>query len=117
MDYIQSNNISELKQVIKQNFDLNFKIEYDPVDVDQCVTPLITASHLGRTEVVDLLMNNKLVGINLASEPNGRVLVNVGFTPLMVTCLNGNYEIVQLLLDNDANVTATNALGKVRKQE
>jgi len=29
----------------------------------------------------------------------------------MTACINGNYEIIKLLLDNNADVTATNALG------
>jgi len=74
MNYIQLNDISELKYIIKQNFDLNFRIEYDPVEIDQRVTPLITASHFGHIEAANLLINSKLMAIDLASEPNGRVL-------------------------------------------
>lgn len=79
LDAIYSNDMPGLRQMMKQGYDLNYKMEYDPIEIDQYVTPLITASYLGRIEAVNLMINNKLVDINLASEPNCKLVIHYSF--------------------------------------
>lgn len=68
MEYIRSNEISELKQIIKLGYTLDFKIEYEAIELDLRVTPLVVASFLGRTEAVSLMIDSKMANVDLTTE-------------------------------------------------
>ncbi len=64
--------------------------------------------------MVNHMLGCKMIDINLATEATGTFLSRpVAFTPLTAACIAGNYEIMQLLLDNGANVGCRNAAGNV----
>jgi len=68
LNIIWSNEILELKKILKQDYSFDFKIEYEPIQLDQCVTPLVVASFLGRTEAVSIMIDSKVVNVDLTTE-------------------------------------------------
>ncbi len=58
---------------------------------------MICASYFGRVEILRLILENISIDIDLASEGSGH-------TPLTIACATGNYEIVKLLIDHNAEV-------------
>lgn len=72
LDFIRCNEVAELRQAIKEGYNMNFKAEYESVELDQSVTPLVVASFLGRTEIAKLLIDSKVVDINATTETTGK---------------------------------------------
>jgi ankyrin repeat protein len=52
-----------------------------------------------------MILENEMIDVDKESHPEG-------YTPLMVACFKGFYEIVRLLLDKKANVNKINRLGQ-----
>jgi len=52
---------------------------------------------LGRLEIVKLLLQNECIDADLGSEESGQ-------TPLTISALTGNYEIMKLLVDHGSEV-------------
>ena len=52
-----------------------------------------------------MLLDNEEIDVDMESYPES-------YTPLMVACFKGFYEIVRLLLDKKANVNKLNRLGQ-----
>jgi Ankyrin repeats (3 copies)/Ankyrin repeats (many copies) len=70
-------------------------------DVDTDMTPLMEA--LGRPDIAKRLLNAGAL-VNAASRKEGDLLM--GMTPLMLAALDGDANLVQLLLDGGADVNA-----------
>jgi ankyrin repeat protein len=68
------------------------------------MTPLILACYLGRYEIVKYMLQNPTTDVNMGSDDSG-------FTPLGISCMNGYYEISELLLIKGAEVDKKNNLG------
>lgn len=83
--------------------DLNYFEEFTELEVDSKVTPLIVASHLGKTEIVKIFLQNEHIDINLGSH-------DLQLTPLCVACSAGNYEVVEALINNGADVNKPDML-------
>jgi hypothetical protein len=60
---------------------------------------------VGKIEIVMMILDNEEVDVDLESYPES-------YTPLMVACFKGFYEIVRLLLDRKADVNKLNRLGQ-----
>lgn len=76
---------------------MNYLEEFKFIPIDIRISPLILACHLGRNEIVKLLLGNKKTDINFSSD-------DASFTPLMVACMAGQCEIVELLLQFNVNI-------------
>ena len=60
-----------LQALLLQHQDLNFKHEHMFTDLDDLVTPLTAAAHLGRYEIVGALLETRAIDVNLATEASG----------------------------------------------
>jgi ankyrin repeat protein len=75
------------------NKNLNWREKHFKTDLDDEITPLCCAAFLGRIRITELLLENALIDINMATEENE-------YTPLCAACMAGNFEIVKLLAEN-----------------
>lgn len=66
---------------------------------------MLSACYVGKIEIVNMLLDNEEIDVDMESYPEC-------YTPLMVSCFKGFYEIVRLLLDRKANVNKLNRLGQ-----
>ena len=101
MQYIQDNDLDELKKLKVAQKDINFLMEFPENDLDKRLTPLVLASALGRQDAVRMMLNNPSADIDLASE-------ETGYTPLAAACATGNYDVVRTLMDFDPEVNTPN---------
>lgn len=101
MSLIQENDPDELKKLKIQTKDLNYLIDVPENDLDRRLSPLILAAALGRPECAKMILDNPTIDIDLASE-------ETGYTPLATACITGNYDIVRMLLERDAEVNRPN---------
>ncbi|KRX04938.1 Ankyrin repeat-containing domain [Pseudocohnilembus persalinus] len=97
MQLIQHNDIQGLKNIGVRTKNMNFVEPHQEVDIDNKVTPLISAVYLGKLDVVKLLLENPTIDPDMASQESGH-------TPLTVSCITGNFEILKILLDFGAEV-------------
>lgn len=88
---IVANDLEQLKELNLLHLDLNCLEPLSEIELDQFISPLICACHLGRYEIVKYILENESIDLDLASK-------TIGHTPLTISCLAGNYEIVKLLI-------------------
>jgi ankyrin repeat protein len=100
---IYENDLEKLYAVDLKNRNLNFRASHPDTDLDDKITPLAAAAFLGRYEIVELLLENPMTDIDLATE-------DTGLTPLSSACAAGHYMIVRLLVENGADVNKTTGL-------
>ncbi|KAM3129450.1 hypothetical protein pb186bvf_018442 [Paramecium bursaria] len=98
---IQQNDYENLKEIGIVKANLNFLEPFSEIEVDAKISPLICACYLGRLEIVRLLLQNICLDVDLGSEDSG-------WTPLTVAANTGNYEIMKLLVDAQAEVNKPN---------
>lgn len=91
MKAVKNNNVSEVKSLIKQNININYK----DVSGD---TALIKASTSGYKNIAEALIKSKKADVNIKNK--------TGKTALTVAVMNDHKDIVKLLLKNkaDANI-------------
>ena len=66
--------------------------------------PLLMAAKLGKTEIMNLLLEfGAIVYLNFQDE--------VGYTPLLVACEHNRFDAVKLLLEHNPDMTLTNRSG------
>lgn len=94
-DIARKGTVEELKTAMKQNPDIINSVNTEGY------SPLILASYKGNVAVAHILIKN-VKDIN-GSSPMG--------TPLMAAVVKGNKEIVQALLENNANPNLTDVHG------
>lgn len=80
---------------------LNYLKEYNEINLDNKINPLLCASYLGRADIVKYFLQNPGIDVDLAS-------IDAGHTPLTIACLTANYEILQMLIESDAEVNKPN---------
>lgn len=80
--------------------------------LDDFVSPLTSASFLGRIEMVSYLLENSNCNPNLATEPN-RIFNNIEYTPLIAACLSGSYECCKIILENGGDPNLPDSLSKI----
>ncbi|CAD8161611.1 unnamed protein product [Paramecium pentaurelia] len=102
---IHQNDYDTLKELGINKANINFLEQFNEIELDQKISPLICACYLGRLEIVKLLLSNCQVDVDLAS-------VDSGQTPLSVAAMTGNYEILKLLLDAGAEVNKPNTFNQ-----
>ena len=90
-------------EIHKKN--LNFLKEYNEINLDTKIHPLLCACYLGRSEIVKYILQNPSIDIDLGS-------LDSGHTPLTIACLTANYEILQMLIEGDAEVNKPNAFNQ-----
>lgn len=82
---------------------MNVLVEHPETDLDDKITPLAAAAFLGRYEIVDLILENPMVDIDMATE-------ETGLTPLSSAWAAGHYMVVKLLVENGADVNKKTGL-------
>lgn len=87
--YTANLNFNEVNYCFGSN--LIFK-EFKDVVLDLKISPLCLACYQGKLELVKLLLTNKTIDINFETYDSN-------YTALIISCLTGNYEIVNLLLE------------------
>lgn len=97
MNLIMSNDLDQLKELDLISLDLNCLDPFQEIELDQLISPLICACHLGRIEIVKYMMENERLDLDMASQ-------TIGHTPLTAACLTGNFEIMKLLVQEGAEV-------------
>lgn len=102
---IYNNDLLSLKNldILKKN--LNFLKEYNEINLDTKIHPLLCACYLGRCEIVKYILMNPSIDIDLGS-------MDSGHTPLTIACMTANYEILQMLIEADAEVNKPNAFNQ-----
>jgi ankyrin repeat protein len=84
---------------------INYLEPYTEIEVDSRISPLICACYLGRMEIVKMLLMNESIDVDLATEDSGQ-------TPLTISAITGNYEIMKLLVDAGGEVNKPNAFNQ-----
>jgi ankyrin repeat protein len=102
---IIENDMKALRDMKIQLRELNYLEEFTKVELDNLISPLTLASHLGRVEVAKLLLENETIDVNMGTK-------DMEITPLIAACASGNYEIVKLLIENGADVNKPNVLSQ-----
>lgn len=83
---------------------LNWLEAHSKTDLDDKITPMACAAFLGRGRITELLLENPLIDINMATEDHE-------YTPLSASCMAGNFEIVKILAENGADTNYQNSMG------
>ena len=81
---------------------INWLEPHPKTDLDELVSPLTCAAFLGRTELVEVLLQNESLDLEMATVENE-------YTALMAACMAGCLEVVTLLAENGADVNAMNS--------
>jgi len=102
---INENDVKTLREMKPHLRDLNYLEEFPEVEIDNAVTPLIVTAHLGRVEILKLLLENESLDLNLGSD-------ELQLTPLSIACAAGNYEIMELLINNGVDVNQPDSLNR-----
>jgi len=102
---ILANEVKVLKDMKLHLRDLNFLEDFSEVEIDIGITPLILTAHLGRVEILKMILENESLDVNKGSQ-------ELKLTPLSIACAAGNFEIVQLLIENGANVNQADILNR-----
>lgn len=76
---------------------MNFLEAFTEADIDAKITPLVCACYYGRNDIVKMLLENETIDIDMSTE-------EAGHTPLTISCMTGNYEILRLLTSGGAEV-------------
>jgi len=105
LNLIYANDYKGLKDMKIVSRDLNWRDKHFKTDLDDLITPLSCAAFLGRARIMELLLENPMVDIDMATEDNE-------YTPLCAACMAGNFEIVKLLAENGADVNHENSMGQ-----
>ena len=108
LSLILQSDIRKLRQLPISTYNLNFLYPSKFLDIkfDKQITPLLLACYIGKIDIFLLLINNDGIDINQASEPEN-------YSPLMISCFKGFYEIVRILLEKNANLTYENKNGQL----
>lgn len=76
---------------------LNFYLTETELNIDEEITPLIYATALGRVEIVKYLLSIPFIDVDQSTPL-------IGHTALTIACITGNYEIIVLLVEANAEV-------------
>lgn len=60
-----------LRNIPVHTFNLNFLIEDENIQFDKKISPLLAASFVGKTEAIQILLNNDEIDVNFESHPEG----------------------------------------------
>jgi ankyrin repeat protein len=103
---IAKQDLKGLRNLPIHTYNLNFIIEDQEIQFYKKITPLLSACYVGKVDTIFILLGNDNLDVNQESIPEG-------YTPLMVSCFKGYYEIVKLLLERKADVSKPNTAGQV----
>ncbi len=81
---------------------IDLKIDINNQNIPAKATPILIASYIGNTDIVQLLLENG-ANVNLVDDEND--------TPLHCACLHGHFTIAQSLLEHGTNVNVVGGDG------
>ena len=77
---------------------LNWLEEHNATDLDSKISPLTQAAYLGRKQIVEMLLSKyDFIDLDFGTQPTH-------YTAVSAACMAGNFEIVQILCENGADV-------------
>ena len=108
LNIIYTSDLRQLRLLPTSTYNLNYHFPFknQNINFDLQITPLILSCYIGKLDIFIQLINNDFINVNLPSEPDK-------YSPLMIACFKGYYEIVRMLLEKNANVNQQNKNGQV----
>ena len=105
--YILNSDIKQIRKLPIETVNLNFLYPASliGITIDKEISPLLLCCYIGKFDIFHYLLSNEGVNINMPSKPNL-------YTPLMISCLKGYYEIVRELLERNADAKQKNRNGQ-----
>lgn len=67
LNLIYANDYKGLKEMKVISRDLNWRERHFKTDLDDLITPLSCAAFLGRVRIIELLLENPMIDINMAT--------------------------------------------------
>lgn len=95
---VKKGHLEIVKTLIKSGANFKVLIQYNTQSINKENNPLHTAARKGYTEIANYLVLEKQMDVNARNDWD--------LTPLHFAAINGNLDIVKLLIDNRANVEA-----------
>ena len=108
LNIIYQSDIRQIRLLPTNTYNLNFHFPFKNTNIhfDHQITPLILSCFIGKLDIFIQIINNDFINVNLPSEPNK-------YSPLMIACFKGYYEIARMLLEKNADVNQKNKDGQV----
>ena len=66
---ISQQDLRSLRNIPLHNFNLNFLSEDENIQFDKKISPLLAACFIGKTEAIQLILNNDEIDVNFESQP------------------------------------------------
>lgn len=70
---ISQQDLRSLRNIPIHNFNINFLIEDENIQFDKKISPLLAACFIGKTEAIQILLNNEEIDVNFESQPEGKI--------------------------------------------
>lgn len=104
---ILNSDIRQIRKLPIASVNLNFLFpsSFIGLKFDKEISPLLLCCYIGKLEIFNYLLTNDEINVNMASKPDL-------YTPLMISCYKGFYEIVRELLERKAKINQANANGQ-----
>lgn len=107
LKYILNSDLKQLRKLPIESVNLNFLFSASLIGLkfDKEISPLLLCCYIGKLEIFHFLLSNDGINVNMASKPDL-------YTPLMISCFKGYYEIVRELLERNADTRQKNKNGQ-----
>lgn len=104
---ILNSDVRSIRKTPISSVNLNFLFPSSLIGLkfDKELTPLILCCYIGKLEIFNYLLTNDEINVNMSSTP-------CLFSPLMIACYKGFYEIVRELLERHADINHKNSNGQ-----
>ena len=105
--YILNNDMKQLRKIPIETVNLNFLFPASLIGLkfDKEISLLILCCYIGKFDIFHYLLSNEGININMPSKPEL-------YSPLMISCYKGYYEIVRELLERQADTRQKNKNGQ-----
>lgn len=107
IELIHANNQIKLRSLVHTRgplLNLNFLESCYRQDLDEQITPLTLAAYLGRTKIIEILLENPSLEIDMPTQVNE-------YSALCAASMEAHLETVHLLAENGADINYNNSMG------